>query len=177
MMSTVCAAARRTTCQWKGQARHLQGSWAAICQRSGQGTLNAEAAHRPPVEWTRLIKCGGNTLPTRRRVLSAINAEVARPRSLTSGSARWLTSRAVGHAAASGLRLSGEWKRTRYGLDTCQLRTPTWPWSRLGILCPGISGPCCECPGPCTGGSGTRPRGPGTPVEVLDLARRSGPYV
>jgi hypothetical protein len=47
----------------------------------------------------------------------------------------------------------------------------------LVILCPGIPGPCCEWPGPCTGGSETRPRGPGTPVEVLDLARRSGPYV
>jgi hypothetical protein len=47
----------------------------------------------------------------------------------------------------------------------------------LGILCPRILGPCCEWPGPCTEGFGTRPRGPGTPVEVLDLARRSGPYV
>jgi hypothetical protein len=47
----------------------------------------------------------------------------------------------------------------------------------LGILGPGIPGPCCEWPGTCTGGSGTRPRGPGTPVEVLDLARRFGPYV
>jgi hypothetical protein len=47
----------------------------------------------------------------------------------------------------------------------------------LGILCPGIPGPCCEWPEPCTGGSGTHPRGPGTPVEVLNLTRRSGPYV
>jgi hypothetical protein len=124
MMSTVCAAARLTACQRKGQARRLQGGWAAIRQRSGLGALNAEAAHRPPVEWTGLIKCEGSTLPARRRVLSAINAEVAQPRSLTSGSARWLTSRAVGHAAALVLRLSGERKRTRYGLDTCQLRTP-----------------------------------------------------
>jgi hypothetical protein len=43
----------------------------------------------------------------RRRASSAINA---RPRGFTSGSARWLTSRAVGHVAASGLRLSGEWE-------------------------------------------------------------------
>jgi hypothetical protein len=50
----------------------------------------------------------------RRRGLSAINAEVARPRGLTSGSTRWLTSRAVGHVAASGLCLSGEQKRVRY---------------------------------------------------------------
>jgi hypothetical protein len=60
----------------------------------------------------------------RRRIFSAINA---RPRDLTSGSARWLTSRAVGHVAASGLHLSGEWERSRYGSDTCQHRTPTWP--------------------------------------------------
>jgi hypothetical protein len=63
----------------------------------------------------------------RRHALSAINAEDARLRGLTSGSAHWLTSRAVGHMAASGLRLSGEQKRTRYGPDTCQLRTPAWP--------------------------------------------------
>jgi hypothetical protein len=59
-----------------------------------------------------------------RRASFTINA---RPRGLTSGSARWLTSRAVGHVAASGLRLSGEWERSRYGPDTCQHRTPAWP--------------------------------------------------
>jgi hypothetical protein len=47
----------------------------------------------------------------------------------------------------------------------------------LGIPCSGIPRPCCEWPGPCTGGSETRPRGSGTPVEVLDLTRRSGLYV
>jgi hypothetical protein len=51
----------------------------------------------------------------RRRVSSAINVEAARPRGLTSGSACWLTSRTVGYMAASGLRLSGEWERSRYG--------------------------------------------------------------
>jgi hypothetical protein len=52
----------------------------------------------------------------RRRASFAINA---RPRGLTSGSARWLTSRAVDHVAASVLRLSGEWERSWYGPDTC----------------------------------------------------------
>jgi hypothetical protein len=89
----------------------------AACQRNGQGSINVEAAHRLPVEWTGLNKCRGGTLPAsgmdRRRALSAINAEVVQPRGLTSGPAHWLTSRAVGHAAASGLRLGREQKRIR----------------------------------------------------------------
>jgi hypothetical protein len=101
---------------------------------------------RPSAEWTEHIKClDGTSLVSgvdrvylmlkrhitcqfdRRCASSAINAEVARPRGLTSGSARWFTSRVVGHMAASGLRLSGEWERSRYGSDTCQHRTPAWP--------------------------------------------------
>jgi hypothetical protein len=81
------------------------------------GSINAEAAHHLPVEWTRLIKCGGGTSPVsgmdRRCALSTINAEAAQSRGLTSGSAHWLTSRVVGHAAASGLRLGREQKRIR----------------------------------------------------------------
>jgi hypothetical protein len=49
------------------------------------------------------------------------------------GSARWFMPRAVCHAAASGLRLSGEQEcmwigpdPTRPGLDMCQLWTPAW---------------------------------------------------
>jgi hypothetical protein len=45
----------RTACHRNGQARRLQDDLVAARQRSGQGTLNAEAAHRPPVEWTGLI--------------------------------------------------------------------------------------------------------------------------
>jgi hypothetical protein len=41
----------RTICQRNGQARRLQDGLVAARQRSGQGTLNAEAAHRLPVEW------------------------------------------------------------------------------------------------------------------------------
>jgi hypothetical protein len=59
----------------------------------------------------------------RRRVLSVINAEAASPRGLTSGSAGWLTSRAIGHVAASGLRLSGERERTCRSPGTCQYQT------------------------------------------------------
>jgi hypothetical protein len=61
------------------------------------------------------------------RVLSAINAEAARPRGLTSGSTRWLTSQAIGRVAASGLRLSRERKRTGRSPDTRQYRTLAYP--------------------------------------------------
>jgi hypothetical protein len=57
MMSTVYAADGRTACQRNGQARRLQDGLVTAHQRSGQGTLNAEAAHRLPVEWTWHIKC------------------------------------------------------------------------------------------------------------------------
>jgi hypothetical protein len=87
-----------------GVVRRLRDGLVAACQRSGQGLSNAEAAHHLPAEWTWLIKCRGGTSPAsgmdRRRVLFAINAEAARPRGLTSCSAHWLTSRAVGHVAA-----------------------------------------------------------------------------
>jgi hypothetical protein len=125
-----------TASQRNGQACRLQDGLVATRQRSGQGTLNAEAAHRLLVEWTWLIKCRGDTSPAsgmdRPCALSAINAEAVWPRGLTSGSARWLTSRAVGHMAASGLRLSGEQRRTRYGPDTCRLWTPVWLRLRSG---------------------------------------------
>jgi hypothetical protein len=98
----------RTACHRNGQARRLQDGLVAARQQSGQGSFNAEAAYRLPVEWTGLIKYRGGTLPAngvdRRRSLSSINAEAARPIGLTS--------RAVGHMAASGPRLSEEQKRT-----------------------------------------------------------------
>jgi hypothetical protein len=91
-------------CQWNGQAHRLRDGLVAAYHRSGYGSLNAEAAHRLLVEWTGLIKCRGGTSPAsgmdRRRALSAINVEVAQPRGLTLGSARWLTSRAPCHVAA-----------------------------------------------------------------------------
>jgi hypothetical protein len=53
----------RTACQRNGQARRLQDGLVAARQRSGHGSLNVEAAHRLPVEWTGLIKCRGGTWP------------------------------------------------------------------------------------------------------------------
>jgi hypothetical protein len=74
-------------------------------------------------------------------------AQTARPRGLTSGSARWLTSRAVGHVAASGLCLGGE--QQRYADKSA----PGWAWTHvgtgplpeqgLGILCPRVPRPSC----------------------------------
>jgi hypothetical protein len=126
----------------------------APCQRNGQVSLNAEAAHCLPVEWigrrltaewAGLIKYRCGTSLVRQRALSAINAGAAQPEGLTSGSTRWLTLHAVGHMAASGLRLSGE--QQRYA----DRSAPGWAWTRvgtgplpeqgLGILCPRVPGP------------------------------------
>jgi hypothetical protein len=41
----------RTACHRNGQARRLQDGLVAAYQRSGKGTLNAEATHRLPAEW------------------------------------------------------------------------------------------------------------------------------
>jgi hypothetical protein len=91
---------------------------------------------RLPAEWTWHIKYRGGTSPVssvdKRRVFSAINAEIAWPRGLTSGSARWLTSWAIGHVAASGLRLSGERKRTGQSPHGYLHRTPVRPLPRPG---------------------------------------------
>ena len=66
---------------------------------------------------------------------------------LTSGSARWLVSRATSHAAATGFRLSGE-RRARSGHvsapDPCLCRGPLRPGTLLR-------------PGPHSGAPGTHP--------------------
>jgi hypothetical protein len=89
------------------------------------------SGRRLPSEWTGHIKCQDGTSPVnradRRRVFSAISVEIAWPRGLTSSSARWLTSRAIGHVAALGPRLSGEWKHTGQDPDKCLRRTPVRP--------------------------------------------------
>jgi hypothetical protein len=69
---------------------------------------------------------------------------------LTSGSARWLMSRATSHAAAAGLRLSGEC-RARPG----HMPAPD-PYSCGGPLRPGTL----LRPGPYSEGPGAHPRDP-----------------
>jgi hypothetical protein len=65
-------------CQRNGQARRLQDGLVAACQRSGLGTLNAEAAHRLLVEWQGPLNAeAAHHLASgidRQRALSAINA-------------------------------------------------------------------------------------------------------
>jgi hypothetical protein len=112
----------------------------------------------------------------RRRALSTINAEDARLKGLTSGSARWLTSRAVGHVAASDLRLSGELKRTRHvsrhvsAPDPCLALTKAREFFVPESWDPTVSGP-----DPTQRGPGPVPGVWFIPVEVLDLARRFDP--
>jgi hypothetical protein len=80
----------------------------------------------------------------------------------------------VGHVEASGLRLSKEWECTRYGPNMCQHRTPrmasikAWVFFALGSRDPTMSGPDpLRGPGPVPGVQFV-------PVEVMNLARRSG---
>jgi hypothetical protein len=68
--------------------RRLQGASGAACQWNGQDAINVARAHRLSEGWT----CGV--------FFSAINTEVARPRTLASCPARWPTSRTVSHVAA-----------------------------------------------------------------------------
>jgi hypothetical protein len=42
---------KHAACQWSGQGT-LNAEAAHPCQWNGHGSLNAEATHRPPVEWT-----------------------------------------------------------------------------------------------------------------------------
>jgi hypothetical protein len=80
---------------------------------------------------------------------------------LTSGSARWLMSRATSHAATAGLRLSGK-RRTRPGHvpapDPYSCRRPPRP----GTL---------PRPGPYSEGPGTYPRDPTSPLGSSRLVR------
>jgi hypothetical protein len=83
--------------------------------------------------------------------------------------------------AASGLHLGGEQWRKWTGPHQTGSGYVSSPDPRLGP----VQGPCMFCswdlavrgPDPVQGGSGARPRGLDTPVEVLDLTRRSGLYV
>jgi hypothetical protein len=113
--------------------RHLARQVGAYCPLSDWTDTPPVGwpGRRLPAEWTGHIKCRGGTSPVskvdRRCVFSAINVEIVWPRGLTSGSARWLTSCAIGHVAASGLRLRGKRKRTRQSPDKCLRRTPVRP--------------------------------------------------
>jgi hypothetical protein len=96
-----------------------------------------------------------------------------------SGSARWLTSRAVGHVAASGLRMGGEQKCTRTGLHQTRSGHVSVPDPRLGpvqgpgMFCPRTLETHCGRPGPHTGGSEFHSRGPaytrGSPGPTLGV--------
>jgi hypothetical protein len=112
----------------------------------------------------------------RRRVLSAINAKAVRPRSLTSGSAHWLTSRrprdSIGSLPERGAEAYVVWSRHVSAPDPRLILIK----ARLFFV-PESWDLALSDPDRAQEGSGARPRGLGTPVEVLDLTRRSGPYV
>jgi hypothetical protein len=111
----------------------------------------------------------------RRRALSAINAEVAWPGGLTSGSARWLTSRAACHVAASperGAEAYAVWSGHVSAPDPCLAMMKAWVFFVSESRDPAVSGP-----DPTERGPGPVPGVRFALVEVLDLARRSGLYI
>jgi hypothetical protein len=85
--------------------------------------------------------------------------EATQSRGLTSGSARWLTSRV---RATQQHRVSA-WAGSRSVYDKVRTRVGSGPSPGFdqgpGILCPRILGPCCEWSGPHTEGSGSHPMG------------------
>jgi hypothetical protein len=90
------------------------------CHQSGRGTLNAESA---------LLLLAGRSGGVRS---PAINAEIARPWSLTSGPALRLSSRAAGHVAVPGSRPGGERRRAWQDPDKCLCQTHIRPWLKPG---------------------------------------------
>jgi hypothetical protein len=86
-----------------------------ICHQSGRGALNAESALRLSAG-----RSGGARSPT-------INAEITRPRSLTSGPALRLSSQSAGHVAVLAPRLGRERRRAWQDPDRCLCRTPVRP--------------------------------------------------
>jgi hypothetical protein len=101
-----------------------------LCERTVRYLIGL--ACRLPSDWTGHIKCRVGTSPVcradRRRAISTINVEIAWPRGLMSESARRLTSRVIGHAAAPGPRQGGERRRAWQDPDKCLCRTPVRLW-------------------------------------------------
>jgi hypothetical protein len=80
--------------------------------------------------------------------------------------------------AASGLRLSGEQKRTPHGPDMCRLRTSRLVFNKVRVFfVPESRDPVVSGPDPTQRGLGPIQGVRFVPVEVLDLTRRSGPYI
>jgi hypothetical protein len=100
-----------------------------------------------------------------------------------SGSARWLTSRAVGHVAASGLHMGGEQKHMRTGPHQTRSGHVSAPDPRLGpaqgpcMFFPGTFGPHYGRPGPIRGGPDPIPGVRLAHVAVLDQPRRFGLHI
>jgi hypothetical protein len=87
-------------------------------------------AYCPLLDWTGTPP--GLVVACHQSGRGTLNAEIAWPRGLTSGSALRLTSRAAGHVVAPGPRLSGERRRAWQDPDKCLCRTLVRLRLRLG---------------------------------------------
>jgi hypothetical protein len=113
----------------------------------------------------------------RRRALSAINAEAVRPRGLTSGSAMAYVTGSVprGNIGAPPERGAGAymvWSGHVSAPDPHLALIKAWVFFVSESRDPAVSGP-----DPTQRGPGPAPGVRFVPVEVLDLARKSGPYM
>jgi hypothetical protein len=109
----------------------------------------------------------------RRRALSTINAGDARPRGLTSGSARWLTSRgSIGSPPERGAGAYPVWSGHVSAPDPCLALIKA-----CVFFVPESRDPAESSPDPTQRGLGPVPGVRSIPAEVPDLARRSGTYM
>jgi hypothetical protein len=134
------------------------------------------------VEWTWLIKCRGGTSPAsgidRRCALSAINAEAARSRGLTSGSAHWAY--VTGYRPRCSIGSPPERGAEAYTVWSGHVSAPD---PRLALIKAWVFF-VPESRDPAVSGSDPTQMGPDpirgvrtAPVEVQDLTQRSGLHI
>jgi hypothetical protein len=169
-------------CQWNRQARRLRDGLVAACQRSGQSSLNAEALHRLPVEWTGLIK-----IPRRHITCEWIGQAVRLIRNKCRGHAAQrpyvrlrplayvtctMPRGSIGAPPERGVEAYTVWSGHASAPDHRLALIKAWVFFVPESRDPAVSGldPTQRGPEPILGVRFA-------PVEVLDLTRRSGLYI
>jgi hypothetical protein len=139
--------------------------WHIACQWNGQGSLNAEAAHHLPVEWT----CGA-PYPQKCRGRATQRPYVRlRPLAYVTGSR---PHGSIGPPPEQGVEACTVWSGHVSAPDPRLALIKAWVFSVPESRDPAVSGP-----DPTQRGPGPVPGIRFTPAEVLDLTRRSSLYI